>query len=550
MAASECEARVAELSSKIDGFNAAILEALQQHSSVINRRLDSVEAALDRLQCRSAASPDEPDKEVAKEASPTLVLRLPEQLPIRKVTSKAGARLPQAGGDVMGTMESDSKQLDALRLKGTQGVEVTDAPALLGLGHKPELSAFAAAVDAASSRLSILVESRAFEVFWISVVLANAVVLGAQVEINAVDPQTDVPLVFIVLTAVFAALFMVEISLRFMACSTLRRFFWETPDYLWNGFDTLIVLLTVFHAVVEIAAFGFDVEDWHQLARSRIVRMVRTLRLLRAVRILKVVRHIGPLRALVRSTMNILQHIGWAVVLIMLVVYIMAMIYTDAATTYVAEILKPQGLSVQDVHPSLSYFCTGLVMSCHTMWWTITGGINYAEATNALLQIEAGWFWVLMFDVYVAFMMLGLLNVMTGIVCEKAIEFTEREKEWELANSSLSRVEAAEALKRLQIEMSGLEANSPAAFDRLMEDPWFSRFIASIECHKNEVGKGLFNQLFDPNGAREVNLDEFVEACLKLKWPAKALDMAAVRVDMIKIQKSLEELQRTLPPSP
>lgn len=346
------------------------------------------------------------------------------------------------------------------------------------------------------------------------------------------------PTVFLVLTAVFAALFIVELVLRFMACGTLRRFFLESPDFQWHFFDTLIVLLCAFDALVEIVAFGFDHPNWHQLASSRLVRMVRTLRLVRAVRILKLVRHIGPLRALVRSTMNILEHTAWAVVLILLVIFITAMVYTDAATMYVAEILAPQGLAVQDVNPNLSYFSSGLLTTVHTMWWTITGGINYADAMTALLLLDGGWFWVILFDFYVAFMFLGLLNVMTGVVGEKAIEFTAREKEWELAYSSLNREKAAEALKRLHTEMSKLEANAPEAFDLLIEDPWFSGFI-----EKNEVGKGLFNQLFDHNGDEEVNLDEFVEACLKLKHPAKAVDMAAIRADIMKIQRSLDALQ-------
>lgn len=271
--------------------------------------------------------------------------------------------------------------------------------------------------------------------------------------------------------------------------------------------------------------------------------MVRTLRLVRAVRILKLVRHIGPLRALVRSTMNILEHIAWAVVLILLVIYITAMVYTDAATMYVAESLAPVGLSVKDVNPNLSYFSSGLLTTVHTMWWTITGGINYADAMTALLLLDGGWFWVILFDFYVAFMFLGLLNVMTGVVCEKAIEFTEREKEWELAYSALSREKAAEALKRLHAEMSKLEADAPEAFDILIEDPWFSGLIENIKCQKNEVGKGLFNQLFEHNAAGEVNLDEFVEACLKLKHPAKAVDMAAIRADIMKIKRSIDALQ-------
>lgn len=398
----------------------------------------------------------------------------------------------------------------------------------------------------ATTQIQRIVQSSWFEFFWCGVVFINAIALGIQVELNAQNPSSDVPHAFVVIGAIFALLFVVEIVIRFLADGSFKVFFWLSDDYLWNIFDSLIVLLCIFDSIVEIVAFGADVVEWRQLANTRIVRMVRVLRLVRAVRILKVVRNIGALRTLIRSTINTMAHVGWAVVLIVLVVYIVGLVFTDAVSMYASENLTPQGLSVADVNPNLVWFGSGLHLSCQTLWWSVTGGINYADAVNVMILIDGGWVWGYIYDFYMAFMFLGALNVMTGVVCETAIECTERENEHELALGAINRDEAAAAMKRLHAEMARLEADEPAAFDQLMKDDWFSSFMANIECDQPEVGKGLFNELFDKDGDGEVDLDEFVEGCLRLKWPAKAFDIAAIKIDMLRMHKILTEIHRGL----
>lgn len=398
--------------------------------------------------------------------------------------------------------------------------------------------------------LERLVASKWFEFVWFWVVLINAILLGVQVEMNAQNPSPDVPTVFVVLGAIFAILFVTELVLRFFADGSFKEFFWKSDDYLWNIFDTIVVLLCLFDALVEIVAFGADVASWRQLANTRIVRMVRVLRLVRAVRILKVVRNIAALRTLIRSTVNTLAHVGWAIVLIVLVIYILGLVFTDAVTMWVTDVVTPQGLKVTDIHPNLAWFSDGLHSSCQTLWWSITGGIDYSDALRALILIDGGWVWGWVYNFYVAFMFLGALNVMTGVVCERAMECTEKENEHELALGAINREQAMEAMVRLRRQMGKLEADEPAAFDELMKDEWFNAFLAKIECDQPEVGAGLFNQLFDGDGDGQVDLDEFVEGCLRLKFPAKAFDIASMRIDMMRLQRGLHEITHALRQSP
>lgn len=514
--------------------------ALQLHSANVNARLDKIEQALadtsgrdhgeappggcaekgEALKVDVAAS-----KPLVADADP-LLTALPCMVPEQA--------LPQRGPET--TASLCEEEVDE------------EEPALGEVEAEKEPFEEYEEPSTVNSRLEKVVKSKKFELVWVGVVLLNALSLAIQVEMNAQNPSPHVPSVFTLLGVVFAFAFMVEIGFRYAVHRDCRWFFYRSPEWAWNLFDTIVVVLCSLDAVFQVIAYEADIPDMQSLTKTRIFRMVRVLRLVRAIRILKVVRNVGPLRSLVKSMFHTLQHLLWALILIMLVIFVLGLIYTDAVSTWIVDELQPQGLAPRDVDPNLIFFSSGLHFTMQTLWWAISNGINYTDAVTALVHLDGGWAWANVFDLYVAFMMLGALNVLTGVVCERAMDCTDKENQYELALRAISTGDAKVALKRIRKAMKAYEANPAAAFDVLIKDPWVMNLMSSIQCHMQEMGNGLFNELFDRDHNGQVDVDEFVLGCLKLKWPAKALDMAAVKMDILRLHQSFDEFRYSLGP--
>merc|ERR1712216_471876 len=71
-------------------------------------------------------------------------------------------------------------------------------------------------------------------------------------------------------------------------------------------------------------------------------------------------------------------------------------------------------------HHELQYYWGSLPHSMFTLFSSVTGGIDWDKAVRALAIIS--WIWVACFGAFLSFVIFAVLNVMTGVFCQSAIE--------------------------------------------------------------------------------------------------------------------------------
>jgi voltage-gated sodium channel len=149
--------------------------------------------------------------------------------------------------------------------------------------------------------LQRLVDSAAFNTAIITVIVANAVVLGMQTYPGVVDRYGDT---LDLLNALFLGVFVVELTLRIASYGRRPQDFFRSG---WNVFDFVVIA----------AAFVPGVRDSSTLLRlARLARVIRVVRLLPDVRVLitGVFRSLPPLLSMAALTTVILfvyGMIGW-----------------------------------------------------------------------------------------------------------------------------------------------------------------------------------------------------------------------------------------------
>jgi len=177
--------------------------------------------------------------------------------------------------------------------------------------------------------LSKYVASWQFELFFTCLIMANAVMLGVQVEYTALNRGQPAPIAFYGLQQTFTSMFLLELVLRLLAEG--QQFFCSR----WNILDLLIVLASV----LEFTMQSISVEEIESVSTThfRIFRLVRITRFARVIRIVKVMRYVKALRTLVYSIALTLKSLMWSMLLLVFVFFVFGILFTDTVTDHLMD---------------------------------------------------------------------------------------------------------------------------------------------------------------------------------------------------------------------
>ncbi|CAJ1439989.1 unnamed protein product [Effrenium voratum] len=134
------------------------------------------------------------------------------------------------------------------------------------------------------------------------------------------------------------------------------------------------------------------------------------------------------------------------------------------------------------------------------------GGLTWTEASDMLALVSP--LWQLLFEV---------LNVMTGVFCQSAIESAERDHELILQNVAHEKAKYFRAVRRLfaQLDRDNDGGVTVKEFKSALKDPSLHAVFDALEISAGDAW-ALFTQL-DRDGDSQVNVDEFLEGCMLLK---------------------------------
>ena len=356
-----------------------------------------------------------------------------------------------------------------------------------------------------------------FDVFWALVIFSNAAFLGLQLTL-----ARDVDLMFVHVT--YAILFAVELLLRLLTLG-LREYF-VGAGWAWNWMDAVIVVSSWVDIIIEMMESSGETGVSSSI---RILRLLRVSRLLRIVKTLWIVRFVGALRTLVASLVDTFKPLFWAMLLLLIIIYIAGVLFTDVVLEHI-DVHK-------NVDPDMIRFFGTLGLSVQTLFRSISGGIDWAEAAEALRPL--GELWVQLFQFYVGFYTFAVLNVMTGFFCESAIKSAEKDHENTLDN----RQEFRELLTDLFVKLDDGDGQlTLAEFEKMFENETMQAFLETAEITASDAWT-LFASL-DVDGDYLIDVDEFTKRCLSLRGGARSMDVFALTRHNLKIREQLNMVQR------
>jgi len=367
--------------------------------------------------------------------------------------------------------------------------------------------------------LDLLVQSNKFEMFVGIAILCNSVFIGVQVEYFAHNVGSPEPVAFVVLGYFFWIFFLTELTLRICARGSIDYFC--GPMRAWNILDFILLICSTLDACVQIVNASSKSTDADVL-KFNVIRLVRIIRIVRSIRLVRIMRVFRQLRLMVASILGTLKSAIWALSLLCIIIYVFGTLFTDGVT----ERLQNGTVHVMEIELLQETFGT-LPRATFALFKSICGGESWGNLVAPLSELH--WMYVFLFNAYIAFTYFAVLNVMTGVFCQSAIETAE--KDADIVISELIHEKGKITCKLKEVFRNTLDDfNSGnltlAEFEGHLTDDRLQAFFISIGIAVDD-GWTLF-KLLDSQKKGAVNINEFVNGCLHLRGSATKIDFEKI----------------------
>eukprot|EP00931_Biecheleriopsis_adriatica_P115868 TRINITY_DN9161_c0_g1_i1.p1 TRINITY_DN9161_c0_g1~~TRINITY_DN9161_c0_g1_i1.p1 ORF type:complete len:576 (-),score=118.11 TRINITY_DN9161_c0_g1_i1:217-1944(-) len=467
----------------------------------------------DSLRCAAAAWNEQLDKQAESPAT--------ESIP-NSVNDSSGSPsvLPDAGNT---RKESNASSTAASASSGEslrERVRRSSVTSKEGDGTKLIQKEALRSIPEPTTAIGRFVTSSAFDQMSASLLLANAVFIGVQIEYGF---QAVTPVAIDAIDYVFTVLFLVELVLRLYGygCS---HFWCDLQDRAWNAFDFSIVVLSTLDTVISAILSGQN----SPFPNISVLRVIRVLRIVRVLRVIRVMKFFRDLRILLSAIVSTMKTASFALSLIVFIMYLFGIAITQLVADFVRE-QQLGGSSIameEEIYKDLVFFFGGIFRSIFTLFMTIAGGIDWKDAAVPLFEV--GELAIIFFLVYVALMILCVMNVLLGIFCQCALETAASDKENVIQLQLQEKSKFVDTLKTLFAgwDDSGDGRCSLEEFENHLQDETTQALLSSLEIESRDAV--MLFELLDTDGSGEVDLNEFVTGCITLRGGAKAVHMEKI----------------------
>merc|ERR1719235_1920520 len=178
------------------------------------------------------------------------------------------------------------------------------------------------------------------------------------------------------------------------------------------------------------------------------------------------------------------------------------------------------------------------------LFMTIAGGIDWKDAAQPLMDVGA--IALTFYIIYVLLMTLCIMNVLTGIFCQSAIDTAASDRETVIQLQLQEKQRFIDTLQgcfnQMDVEKKGiLELGD---FEDHLTDETVQAVLKSLEIEVRDAIT-LF-ELLDSDGSGEVDIDEFVTGCITLRGGAKAVHMEKIDAMNKVFQTRFDDLERKM----
>jgi hypothetical protein len=332
---------------------------------------------------------------------------------------------------------------------------------------------------------------------------------------------------------VFVVLYTIELVIRMLAHRL--TFFMSS----WSWFDIAIVCSGWFEMT---SSSGTNLTQ---------VRLMRVLKMLKVMRVLRVMRSLREVRLLLNSLMGSLKPLLWTVIIITGINFMFGICFVQSLAAFKNDLWKkgdkgagqPESEQLETLYNSWD----SMPQAMYTLFKVSTGGVSWGDVSDPLLQLM-GWQTFCIFLVYIAFFLFVMTNAVTAIFVSSAEEYANKDAHNMMYDQLQAKQQYMDQVIQLYREMDRDNNGvvTKAEFGRYISDPRMIAFASNLDIDTMDLDQ-FFNVL-SSRGEVPVDLDTFVDGCIRLRGTARSMDVYDLKIhqrtlaqDVVRIRFLLEQ---------
>eukprot|EP00929_Paragymnodinium_shiwhaense_P099726 TRINITY_DN6152_c0_g1_i1.p1 TRINITY_DN6152_c0_g1~~TRINITY_DN6152_c0_g1_i1.p1 ORF type:complete len:734 (-),score=167.82 TRINITY_DN6152_c0_g1_i1:297-2498(-) len=326
-------------------------------------------------------------------------------------------------------------------------------------------------------------------------ILANGICFGLQAEYMSENLSDELPGIWTALEIVFCIVFSTELLLRLWRHGLK---FYTIRSWRWNVFDTFMVGCQFIDIFLETTQMGF-------------VRLLRVFRLLRILRLIRLLHFFDDMNVVAAAIFASLKFLLGTCLLLFGLMYVFGIAFSQLVTAH-----RIENLGVSE-DPALERWWGSLTRCMLSLYEAILGGVDWDEVLVPLLEMSSTVGALFIF--YIAFAILAMMNVITGIFVDSAMRQAVRMKDQEFTEHLIK------LYGSLMSESDG-DRVSKEVFIASMSQPTVQEYISGLGVEFCDTAT-LFD-LLDEEDTGYVSADALVKGMVRLRAGAKFLDIMAL----------------------
>jgi len=251
--------------------------------------------------------------------------------------------------------------------------------------------------------------------------------------------------------------------------------------------------------------------------------VLRFCRILRFLRIIRLVNYLADIAVVTNAIMSSFRSVFAASVLLFALNYVVGITILSVVTAHRINLMETEGKD----NAELAFWWASLRRGMQTICASLFGGIDWDAVVNQLNSIHE--FWGGLFVSYVAFAMLCVMNVITGIFVQSALQSAERAKTraFECALTS--------SFNNQSDDSDPHQVTTRADFEASISDEFLRRHMRDLGIETAEA-RALFMYLESDRST--VNTETLKAGLLRLRRNARFIDIVMVMAGQSKLQVS------------
>jgi len=386
-------------------------------------------------------------------------------------------------------------------------------------------------VESSRSRCRGLIRSAWFEATCAVVICANTVTIGITFQHSiaaALDPDhatsSLMDSLLSVMTICFLGFYSIEAGFKVVAFGAS---YFCGPDWHWNIFDSILVGTAWFEIISSLV--GMD-----SGGGVTFLRVLRLLKMMKMLRVVRVMRFFRELRMMLTSIIGSITTLLWSMLMLSLITFVFGLMFLHAVTDYLNE-TPAEEIPEETMFLIQEYWCS-VFQATVTLYMAVTGGSDWEPLAKPIRS--SGSMYFLLFLFYIAFSMVAVLNVLTGLFVDTALQVAEGDEQ--AVAEELTEDDKPFIIKfreHLESLSPGESGGKTFLFEDLSKSysmPVVRTFCKTLSLDM-EAMKKVFKMLNEhSSGGGGVQIDEFIRASAKFKGDHQAIEQISLHFDVKK----------------